>query len=465
MDRFIAAALMAMVSGTAAAQTPLTAKLDGPPLAVALKDPSKPLSVTFSAKAGQAIGIGITGLTFQPASASSVALRVVEPGGVDAIGAKQAWYCKAFRAQGNCDNRFVAARNGKHTLVVEGPFSAAARFQLHLSTPISRELTAASAEAIAIERPGQHASLGLELKAGDQVTVHVAQVASAGTNARFPLRIYRPDGGLVSEAVAASNVPAAISLDASAPRGRYRVEVDPEHAGVGSFIVSLKPVARMDGQVTELVPGPPGQEQRVTFEGRRGQHLTVGIESMRHTPDVDNYSMLNIIGPDGKRFAFKGCKVPTASDLRFGPCRFHVKALPDDGNYAIVVRPPHNATVSGRLHVLEQGIVEGAPPASMHIDVTKPGQVMRMRFEGKAGDRLGLTLSNAKYSSTQPGWTGAIQLWRPPPNDEVPWLGSAVVQGRDRTEILPSVLPETGTYTLLIDPMFGTFSGDLAWTK
>jgi large repetitive protein len=467
MNRLIAAALVALAWSTAAAQAPLAAKVDGPPLAVVLKDPTKPLSVGFTAVAGQAVGIGITGLSFQPASASSLALRVIQPDGAEVIGAKHGWYCKATRAQGRCDGRIVATKNGKHTLIVEGPFSASARFQLVLSTPVSRELTAAKPEAITIPRPGQDASLGLELKSGEQLTVHLADVAPADGSSRFPLRIYRPDGALVSEAIAAPNVPAAISLDSGLPRGRYRIEVDPEHAGTGSFVVSAKAIARMQGQVSELAASAPGQEQRVTFQGRRGQYVTVGIESMLHTPagDSNTYSMLSIIAPDGKRFAYKGCKVPSTSDLRFGPCRFHVKALPDDGSYTVVVRPPQASAVSGRLHVVEEGILESALPGPMHFDLTRPGQVMRMRFEGKAGERMGLTLSGAKYSSKEPGWTGNMVLYRPPPNDEVPWRGSPVVQGRDRTEILPSELPDTGTYTLLIDPMFGTFSGDLTWTR
>jgi hypothetical protein len=454
------AALVSLAALSAMAQTATTVRLDGPGTSIKITDRSKPHIVRVTAKAGEHLGVGITGLRFEPESASSIGIRVREPGGTELIGEKEAMYCRAARAQGRCDLEFTARKAGVHEFHFDGPFSATAHFDFHVSTPAAAELREGNPQAIAIKRPGQDARLAFEIQPGAQLAVHVGDVAAPEPASRFPFRLLRPDGSVAGKASAQAGVPASISLDAAAPRGRYTLEVDPEHAAVGTFMVALRPVARFDGMAVDLTPRAPNEEQRVTFQGRRGQTLTVGIESMAHRPEAApfNYSMLRVIAPDGSRFAYQGCTV----DPTRGPCRFHVKELPADGTYTLTVTPPQNTTVVGRLHIVEDLPLVSRRPDTQRIEAGKPAQVLRMTFDGKAGERVGLQLANARHSSKAPGLVAKIAVYRP---NGTPWLTGMLPQGRDRMSFETSPLPEDGTYIVLIDPMYGTMSGDLVWSN
>ena len=209
----------------------------------------------------------------------------------------------------------------------------------------------------------------------------------------------------------------------------------------------------------DLPPGGPGEELRFSFRGVAGRSYAIGVEGLRHTPDVENYTMISMLSPDGKRFAFKGCGKING---RMDDCRFLPPKLPVDGVYTLVLKPPYDAMVSGRLRLMEDVVMEAQPPAGTRIEIAQPGQVGRVYFSGKAGERVGVALSGIKLDARQPGVVATVRVHRP---DGVPMATMALFTGKDRLEVGPVTLPVSGTYAVSIDPHFGTLSADISWSN
>jgi hypothetical protein len=454
----VAALASSCASLTVAAQgLPIEVQVDGPPAAIAVKDPSRPVIARFNARAGQRIGLGVSDLRFAPPSASSIAIRIRAPA---AAAPGEVVFCHARKAEGRCGINFTAATSGEHLIELQGPFSAAASLELLLSTPVTRPLAGDKPASVSIARVGQDARFELDVRPGDDLSVALGDLVTGARPAEFALRVLRPDGSLVGESVARTGLSTSVALGSAAPPGRYQVEVDPRDGATGTFSVAVRSTTLLTGPA-DVVAGTPGAEVRFSFRGSAGRTYGIGIEDLRHTPDVENYTMISLMSPDGTRFAFKGCGKING---RMDACRFTPKKLPVDGVYTLVLRPPHDAAVSGRLQVMEDMVVEEGPPVATRMEIARPGQVLRVQVTGKAGERLGVVLTGIKHDPRPAGAVVAtFQLQRPDggPMGMPMWLW----QGKDRVEIGPVALPATGTYTLLVDPLFGTLSADLSWVN
>src|SRR5260221_5807165 len=220
-----AAFVVASIYSTAQAAD-LTVSADGPPVSVAPAKPGEPLRFTFRAKAGEHLGLGVSGLKLEPASASGIGLTVRQPDG-SALQGVEYLYCLPANPEGACDGEFTVTQSGDHVIDVDAPFSAAPRFSIQLSRPVVRTLTVGKSESVTLSRPGQDGRFTLALAAGEDVSLELGDVASSRKDARFALRVYRPDGSLLGQADADARRGASVGLGGAAVPGNYVVEVDP----------------------------------------------------------------------------------------------------------------------------------------------------------------------------------------------------------------------------------------------
>ena len=134
-----------------------------------------------------------------------------------------------------------------------------------------------------------------------------------------------------------------------------------------------------------------------------------------------------------------------ASKLVGRPDDIDMEPLPDTGTYTIVV-DPGALTASLTLTLSEPvtgTITIDGPSAPVIID--KPGQDARLTFEGTAEQRVNLGVSEVSFETG----TGLVEVSILRPD------GTTVATrllGRAGGDIDTEPLPDTGTYTIVVDP-------------
>lgn len=444
---FAVAAAAAGVSAWAAAPLSRPLAVDAPAVAVDLREPGRAAWLVFTASAGQRLGLGLDGLALAPSSASGVALVVRQPDG-SALPATVLAHCLAEPGrEARCDAEFTVERTGRHVLEVEPPFSAGARFTATLSSVVSRRVEVGKSETLALGRVGQDGRAEVELGADSEASVEVRDVAG-GSDARFAVRVYRPDGSRASELLADAR---GASVALTGGPGTYIVEIDPDRGGTGRFDVTVQgsPQLTFSGEPRAFASSTD-QVLRFGLHATAGQKFVAAVDSMKFTPEVDSNIVIAVEDAGGKRVSGIGCSL----GMRARPCKILV-SVPATGKYTIVIRSPARASVSGRLLLAEElaGTLEGNAP--VRIETRRPAQVARYSFPGKAGDKVSIAMADVVAESTH---MVEARLLRP---DGSPMMMQVAMQGALKTNAI--ALPVTGTYTVLIDPGVGTVkSGTLS---
>jgi hypothetical protein len=459
---FVACAMIAATAGAAPPEpAPLgvSVKLDGPPVDMDIKQAGRGARVEFSAKAGDRIDIGVQGLKFNPASASSLLFTVVQPDGTP-LPVAHRMRCHSSAAAdvaAACGGSFLLAASGSHALEIEAPFSAAAHFSLLMSRPVRGALAADQPQKVNLARTGQSGILELSLAEGQDLSVSVRDASGGSARRAFALRIWRPDGSLLVAGAGDSLQPASLSV--SGPAGRYAVEIDPADGATGTFEVSARGAGAglvVDGSPVPFASPAPGEPLRLAFAAQAGQALSVTIEELAQQPQAPSDRMqammqnaggrVSITAPDGRLLQKIGC-LPQ-KQFPGMDCRARFDTNRDPGRYTITIEPSAGISLSGRIFVVREAVAEVALPVSAHIGPLKPGQVARYRFKASAGQSIGIDIArialapeNARVNVTVEG-PGKFPL------KMLPWQQGTV-------HVEPLALPEGGTYSLILDPGAG----------
>jgi hypothetical protein len=443
-------ALILVTIAGAAQAADLAIAIDGPPLEVAARAPGQPVRLVFRAQAGQHVGLGIGALGFVPASATGVGFTVKQPDGTVLPGMEML-HCVAANPQGGCDGEFTIARSGNYVIDVDAPFSAAPHFSIQLSSALARALAVGRSEAVTLTRVGQDGRFPLAIAPGQDVTVELGGIASSSKESGFALRVYRPDGSLLGQASADATRGASVSLGSAAPAGTYIVEVDPDYGATGSFLVAAKAAAQSQEGAID-VSSAAGRDLRFNFVATAGQSVTVGLDNLSHDPDVESNSRVSILKPDGTRLATVGCS--TVSHGQRSLCKVSASNLAA-ATYTIVVSPPFNASLSGKLYRTTDRVAKLDPASPNRVEL-QTAQVARYTFAASEGDKVGLALTrNLPGDKT----LYYVTLLRP---DGSIITARVLVPAQAAMQIDPVALPATGVYTVAVDAGFDKGSATLS---
>jgi hypothetical protein len=180
----------------------------------------------------------------------------------------------------------------------------------------------------------------------------------------------------------------------------------------------------------------PDTAGRHTFDGTAGQKVFVDVPV---TTLPNDCGALKLLAPGGRQLA-SGCVIN-------GDGHIDGTVLPDTGQYTVVVDPTR-PTVTGeaRLRIVQatdqQGTLEAGGPV-VTATIGQPGAVSRFTFSGTAGQKVYVGVP----SSNLPNECGLLDLLGP---DGRQLSSGCVINGRG--EIDRTVLPATGTYTVVVDP-------------
>ena len=291
---------------------------------------------------------------------------------------------------------------------------------------------------VPISTAGQIGLVVFDAAAGHRVNLKASGLA--GTVA-----MNRPDGTALA-GVAISILPAYTEPQLVPVTGTYTVVVDPTGTGTGTTTVVLYDVPPdvtgpipTTGANTPVSLLTPGQNAHLTFDGTSGQRVSLKEGS-------GPSGSLRIGKPDGSTLA--------ATSLSIIPTFIDTATLPVAGTYTVDLDPTSGNTGSVTLNLydvpadLTGTIVLGGSPVGLTF--TTPGQNGALTFSGTAGQRMSLKISS--------GPSGSVQVLRP--NGSLLASGS---MGFAAAFIDTTVLPDTGTYTIAVNPS-GSNTGSVTLT-
>jgi YD repeat-containing protein len=418
-------------------------ELDGPPVTFANSVPGQNGRMTFNGTAGQRVNI--TGSITQTESTGY--LSVYRPDGTLLVGPTFMSHTFVFSPRLAFIDNLLLPTTGTYTILVDPWISYLNSTDVTLSTPptdVVETITPGGPPVTISTTLGQNARLNFTATPGERVSLNLSNV-SIGISR---VAILDPNGSTVVYDYI-YNGGSARFFDAQTlwSGGTYTIFVDPLEAYTGNMTLTLYDVPpdatgslTIGGPPLSLTIGTPGQNGQVTFDGTAGQHVSLNISDV----SIVN-SNVYIYDPNGFSLVY-GTYVNTSGKL------FSNLTLPTDGTYRIVIDPYGNPTGDMTLALYESnppeltGTIEtdGAP-----LDVTfeRPEQNARITFDGTAGQTLNLAFSNVTVTRSR------VSLSRP---DGTVIFGPALIT-TDGGALTFEALPETGTYTILIDP-------DLAYT-
>ena len=401
----------------------------GPPVTVTTTSPDENASLGFEGQAGQRVSVAMSAVTIPVSQVS-----ILKPDGTVLTSGYTG------TAGGFVDARTLPL-TGTYTLVVDplGTGTGSMTLTLYDVPPdAAAPVTPGGAAAtISNSTPGQNARVTFAGQAGQRISLKL----SAVTMSLAFVSILKPDGSALVSTTYIGTAGGFIDTRTLPTAGTYTILVDPQGMATGSMTLTLYDVpADAGGPIT---PGwaaatvsmqTPGQNGRLTFDGRASQRISLKISSVTFSS-----AFVSIVRYDGTA-------VGTSVYVGPGGGFVDTRTLPGAGSYAIVIDPQGLATGSATLTLYDvppdaTGTLTAGGP-SLAANLGTPGQNARIAFEGQAGERISLkvapsTLSWAYLSILKPDGSVFVA------NTMVSTTGAFV---DTRT------LPAAGTYTIVLDP-------------
>lgn len=286
--------------------------------------------------------------------------------------------------------------------------------------------------------PGQKARYTFNGTAGQWVNLGVTGVSIPMST----VLIMKPDG---SKWESTTIGPSGGSLDPLTPlpvTGTYSVVVVPVNNYTGSMTLALSsPVSgtiSIDGAAVPVALTKPGQTARVTFNGKAGQWVNLGLTSVNITS-----SAVTLMTAEGT--VLTSTAVGTA-----GGGLEDQNPLPTTGTYTILVDPmgsyTGNMTLTLSTEVSDSLKINAAPRPIM---ISRAGQSGRYTFSGTANQQVMIKATNNKFDSV------TVNVYSPSGV-----LQAGATSSASSFTLNPITLATTDTYTITINPAM-TYTGSV----
>jgi hypothetical protein len=183
--------------------------------------------------------------------------------------------------------------------------------------------------SVTASTPGQNARITFEGQAGRRISLKL----TATTIANAYVSIMNPNGSALASNTYLGTSGGFVDTKLLPATGTYTILVDPQGAATGSTTLTLYDVPPdASGSLTAggssllTTLATPGQNARITFAGRAGQHVTLQLSGVSVL-----ISYVTILKPDGTALG--------PSTLVTTSGRTITADLPSDGAYAITIDP------------------------------------------------------------------------------------------------------------------------------
>ena len=222
--------------------------------------------------------------------------------------------------------------------------------------------------------------------------------------------------------------PLSLSVTAEGPGG------SDTHTVSGSVPAAIT----AGGPAVTVTTTKPDDSALLVFEGTAGQRISLQVSGVTIGTSSCCSARVSIVAPDG---SVVGSPTFVGTNGGFVDAR----TLPQTGGYTIVVDPQGSATGSATLtlHAVPPDATAAIVPggAAVSVATTTPGQNAALGFEASAGDRVSVKVGpvccSSKLSIVAPDGSA---------------VGSPTVVGTSGGFVDTRALPQSGSYTLVLDP-------------
>ncbi|MFO1320479.1 MAG: IPT/TIG domain-containing protein [Burkholderiales bacterium] len=426
----------------------------------------QPARYTFTATAGQNLGLAVSGLIFDPVGTSGwLTFQVIRESDSTVV-AQAGATCVPGNPGGRCSLNLPSLNAGTYRVDLTPPNNVrTTNFSLVLSTEVTATVTPGTVFPLSIGTYGQNARLTLNGTVGQGISLRFSEMSFA-PNQGAKVTIYRPDNSLFYQPPTdvnwASGSPTTFDLPAFNVSGPYQIFFDPGSGATGTVNLLASqavtgPIA-IDGASVPITLGYAGQTARITFSNSGGvSTLGLGVSGLSVTPAGAGGVTLRVRKPDDTEVASKTCN---PSDPGNG-CHINLSGL-GAVDHTIWVHLPPGATGAALTLTLSTDLTGTLPLGiTTTVSVSRRGRDARFTFNATAGQNRRITIANPVTGPSPTNASIPYTVFRPSPQattvlTQVPGGGSVDLGN----------LPLTGDYTIWFDQGNGlTFSVDVTVTS
>lgn len=206
--------------------------LDGDVATVSTDIGGQEVFMSFAAKQGQRLGVGLSHL--QVSSETYFSAVVYRPDGNSAS-------ATCYPLDGGCQIRLTANVDGLYRLYVR-PASQTQQIQFTatVSTDVAGTLVRDTPLSLSLPRHGQNGWLSYDGKAGDSLTLHAAGQVTQPAGGNVYYVVYKPDGSSLTSVNGSGSTGLVLPLPALPVSGTYQVMVSPTYGRPLNVDVTMK---------------------------------------------------------------------------------------------------------------------------------------------------------------------------------------------------------------------------------
>lgn len=412
----------------------------GTPLTVATSAPGQNAVYTFGGTINQRVSLNITNNTYE-----RVAVSILKPDNSALFSpALTVLSTNAFREP------TTLPATGTYKLKIDPVDAATGQLDigLYVVPPDATASIAANGTPVTVSTtaPGQNASLTFAGALNQRVSLRLTGVTMA--NSAFggvSVKIQRPDKTTLAS-LSLGTDGGFIDTKTLPVAGTYKILVDPVLAVTGSMTLTLFTVPAdataaitANGTPVSISTAVPGQNAALTFNGTANQRVFLQVSSISAGTPVPKVA-LQKVGTTSYVFY--------PNSVNADPYYFDTKSLGAISGQFKVIFDPQGVNTGGatfKLWTVPADVTTTMTPGGSNtVTLGTPGQAARLTFSATAGQTATITFSSGTINGAEVklySTNGTTQL---DSNFWDPTVSNSPVQ---------AVLPATGTYTFVLDPV------------
>ena len=417
---------------------------NGTPVSINLAGPTPQFSYSFTGTAGQRYSIRLSDSTL---TSGVVGVYLRRPDGTLVNG-------YALYNPDDSGEAYQLDQTGAWRVVVEtysGTGTASLRLYA-ISDQTGTIATNGTASTSTITVPGQNSAFTFTGTAGERYSVLASNSTfTTGGNYGGEFYLRGPDGSRIGNGGLYASQSGFLEPVVLNQSGTWTVVVDPYlrgTTGTGTATIQLYRVtdqaAALDGNGTAVNANltVPGQRTAFTFSGTAGQRYSLQI-SDSNLNGIYGFSQLFLRRPDGQLVYGQATYDQNGTQLR-GPY-----VLDQSGTWTVVLDPYIETTGTATVRLYLATDQTGPAPTNgttFNASITTPGQQAVFSFDGVAGERYSLDVSNLNFAEN-----GYAQVqYRRPGGGGLVYGGIVYSPGGF---IEPIQLDRSGSWQVIVSPI------------